>query len=376
MSDSPLPLGPEDGGGSAPSRHDALVEKRRSRSRTRRVLIGLAVLLGLLGVGAVVAWQAVNAQIRNSIEWLDDPFEALPTRPPVVTPTPPSDGSAVVGPPVNILFLGSDSRISAGDPTQWEAGAQRTDAIMLLHIPANREEVYVMSIPRDSWVPIPGHGDAKINAAFSYGGPTLMIQTVEQLTGVHIDHFAVVDFQSFAKLTDMFGGVEITIPDTTYDRRRHETIPAGTYQMNGEEALDYVRQRYGLPGGDFDRVERHQNWIRAVAVKAMDQGALDNPAEITRILLAVSEFVSTDEAFTIDAQRDLAYSLRGIEREQDLNLFTAPVAGTGWSPDGRQSIVRLDNERLSPLVAAIADDTIENFLNNHPDYQTLGETVN
>jgi anionic cell wall polymer biosynthesis LytR-Cps2A-Psr (LCP) family protein len=84
---------------------------------------------------------------------------------------------------LNILSLGSDRRISFGDPSQWQAGAQRMDSIMLVHIPATREELYVMSFPRDRWVPIPGHGEAELNAAFSYGGPTLLVQTMEGLTG-------------------------------------------------------------------------------------------------------------------------------------------------------------------------------------------------
>ena len=102
---------------------------------------------------------------------------------------------------------------TAGDPTQWEAGAQRTDAIMLVHLAADRKSAAAISIPRDSWVPIPGYGEAKINAAFSYGGPALMIRTVEDLTGVRIDHFAVTDFESFEALTDSLDGVEITVPD-------------------------------------------------------------------------------------------------------------------------------------------------------------------
>jgi hypothetical protein len=123
-------------------------------------------------------------------------------------------------------------------------------------------------------------------------------------------------------------------------------------------------------------VQRHQNWLRAIAVKAMAQGALDNPAEITRILLAVSEFVPTDEGFTVERQRDLAYSLRGIAREQDLNFLTAPVAGLGWSPDGEQSIVAADHERLAEVSTAPANDTIEDFLNNGPgEFETLGEVV-
>lgn len=345
------------------------IGRRRERKRTRRVLIAVLALVGLLGTGVVTAYVVLGQQIQRNIEWLADPFDAIPTRPPSPTPT---DGS---GAPVNILLLGTDSRISAGDPSQWRAGAQRTDAILLVHLPADRDGAFVMSIPRDSWVPVPGHGEAKINAAFSYGGPSLLIQTVEQLTGVHIDHFAVTDFEAFAALTDELGGVEITIPEDTYDRRRRETIPAGTYHMDGQEALDYVRQRYGLPGGDFDRVERHQNWIRAIAKSALTREVLTNPVTLTRLITTVSHSVSVDEDFTVAAMRDLALSLRDV-RADDVTFLTAPVTGTGWSPDGTQSIVLLDDERMTLLSRAFADDAVGDFLAEHGDeYVRLGSTV-
>ena len=85
---------------------------------------------------------------------------------------------------------------------------------MIVHIPANRKGAYIISIPRDSWVTIPGHGQAKINAGFSFGGPTLMVQTVESVTGVRIDHVAIVDFDGFKQITDALGGVQITVPQT------------------------------------------------------------------------------------------------------------------------------------------------------------------
>lgn len=212
---------PPDGEAALPVPETAVTPPRRRR---RRVLIALLSALGVLGAVGLGIWFYADWQIERNIEWIDDPFAALPSRPPVSTPSTrdqpvtsttapgtsgttegPQDSSAVRrGDPVNLLFLGSDSRISAGDPSLWQAGAQRTDAIMLVHIPSHREEIFVMSIPRDSWVPVPGHGDAKINAAFSYGGPSLLVQTFEQLTGVRIDHLAVVDFASFVELTDMF----------------------------------------------------------------------------------------------------------------------------------------------------------------------------
>lgn len=125
---------------------------------------------------------------------------------------------------------------------------------MLLHISGDRPRVVAISIPRDTWVDFPEHGEAKINAVFSFGGPTFMIHTFEQLTDVRIDHFVVTDFESFSTMSDALGGVRIRLSS------RLETpdgmIPAGDQRLNGEQALAYVRQRYGLSGGDFSRVQR------------------------------------------------------------------------------------------------------------------------
>lgn len=340
----------------------------RPPKRRRRWLIVLGVFAAVIVMftgGGYLVLQRVASGWDQNIERLGDPFKGIPTdtRP----LTDPNAGNAV-----NILLLGSDSRVSAGDPTQWAAGAQRTDAIMLLHIQADRKSAYVMSFPRDSWVTVPGHGKAKINAAFSWGGPTLMVQTVEQLTKVRIDHLAIVDFQGFKEITDALGGVTITVPKTVSSAKQG-TVEAGTHNMNGEEALTYVRQRYNLPGGDFDRVKRQQNWIRAVMVKLMSQGTLTNPFKLNDAMTALTKSLSIDDAFTFNEMKDLALSSRDL-RAGDVKFFTVPVSGTGWSPDHKQSIVNLNAAAGATLFDAVRTDKIGPWLAVHKT-ETLGTTV-
>ncbi|HLS33458.1 MAG TPA: LCP family protein, partial [Brevibacterium sp.] len=185
----------------------------------RRSVVAIVVAAGMLLVlalgGFLAAWSWQSKLDRNI-----ERIPSLVMRPDVeAPPATAADGQSSVPPAaapsddraVNFLLLGTDSRISAGDPTMWELGAQRTDAIMLVQLAAHREALTVMSIPRDSWVEIPGHGTHKINAAFSFGGPALTVQTIEALTGVVIDHVAIADFESFATLTDELGGVDITL---------------------------------------------------------------------------------------------------------------------------------------------------------------------
>jgi LCP family protein required for cell wall assembly len=338
--------------------------RRRKTSGTRRALAVVGVLaLVLVGGGAGAAWW-FKSQLEGNIGSVGDPFAQIDesTRPQVAA----EDSDAV-----NFLVLGSDSRISAGDPSQWKAGAQRTDAIMLVHLAGDRESAQVVSIPRDSWVPIPGHGEAKINAAFSYGGPSLMIQTVEQLTGVRIDHFAVTDFDSFVKMTDALGGVQITIPEDISDGKT-VSFTAGTHVLNGEDALKYARQRHGLANGDFGRVQRQQNWMRAIMAKVNNNRS--NLTMMTSFLRTVSQSIATDDKLNFDEMYGLFTSAKDIGTN-DVTFLTAPYSGTGRSNDG-QSIVVLDRARFDPLMKAVADDDAAKYVaDNAQSLEVLGATV-
>jgi len=314
----------------------------------------------VLGVDDARAEQQRLADLGFSvteIETIDDPFSAISTR------APQQPVSADRKPATNILLLGSDSRISAGDPSQWEAGAQRTDAIMIVQVSGDRQEVSVVSIPRDTWVEVPGYGQAKINAAYSYGGPSLAIQTVEQLTVVHIDHFVIADFESFEALTDEIGGVVINLktPQTLAGTQ----FPAGAQRLNGAQALAYTRERKSLPGGDFDRINRQQSWMRAIVSQVLHGGVLTDPTKLYGFLSAVTQTMAVDEGFTIDEMQSLAIDLRGL-RSRNINFLTIPTAGTGTSDDG-QSIVVRDETADTPFYQALAADTVQEYLEAHPD---------
>jgi LCP family protein required for cell wall assembly len=336
--------------------------KRRSGRRWIYVLITLLVLIAVGAAGGAYVIRHQLASYDQNIERFADPFTTLPEANRPVAPT--NDA-------MNLLLLGSDSRISAGDPSQWVAGAQRTDAIMVVHVPADRSGAFVVSIPRDSWVDVPGHGKNKINAAFSFGGPALMVQTVEQLTDVRIDHIVIADFEGFKDLTDLLGGVTVTVPKSTRDKRAE--FPAGTYRMDGATALNYVRQRKNLPGGDFDRERRQQNWIRAVLKEMVSRGTLTDPIKVNKVLDEMTRSISTDEDFTLSQMRNLALSLRSL-RSNDVAFLTAPVAGTGRSPDKKQDIVLLDTEEGVGLWQSAADDTMVEWIGeNEP--ALLSDTV-
>ncbi len=173
----------------------------------------------------------------------------------------------------NYLIVGSDSRqgLTKAQQKQLHTGStegQRTDTIMLMHVPLFGTPTLV-SIPRDSWVGIPGYGQGKINSAFSYGGPELLTTTVEQTTGLKIDNYVEIGFAGVANTTDALGGVKLC-PTRKYDDVNSGLkVKKGCQTMDGADALAYVRMRYADPRGDLGRVERQQEFISSVAKRAM-----------------------------------------------------------------------------------------------------------
>ena len=340
---------------------------RRSRRLWKIGLLSVLGLVLLLVLGTVAVGLWVRHTLGSSVETFADPFAGLPTRAPQQAVEKGQE------PATNFLVLGSDSRISAGDPSQWQVGAQRTDAIMIVQVSGDRQKVSVMSIPRDSWVDIPGHGPAKINAAYSYGGPALTIQTVEQLTGIRINHFIVADFESFKTLTDEIGGVTINLK--TPQTLAGTELDAGAQLLNGEQALAYTRERRTLPGGDFDRINRQQAWMRAIVSQVFSSGTLSDPTRLYSFLHAVTSTMAVDEGLTVDEMQDLALGMRDV-RSKDIKFMTVPTAGTDMSHDG-QSIVNLDADAGALLFEAFATDAVEEYMESHPGaVELLPATVN
>lgn len=195
---------------------------------------------------------------------------------------PSSQIAATAG--TNWLLVGSDSRTGMSQKdidrlgTGGDIGSNRTDSIMLLHLP-RRGKATLMSIPRDSYVSIPGVGYDKINAAFAYGGPPLLVQTVEQSTGLHIDHYAEIGMRGLADVVDAVGGVEICVSEPIDDPLANLNVQPGCQLMNGATGLGYVRTR-ATAQGDLDRVARQREFLTALVKKVMSPATLLNPFKL------------------------------------------------------------------------------------------------
>ncbi|MFE6099832.1 LCP family protein [Streptomyces laurentii] len=323
----------------------AAKRRRRRRPRARTVLLtALALLVGAALLTAGTGYWAYRHYTGR--------VQRIPQTFPTDAPVPDASKGGQ-----NFLLMGLDSRSevpttgSDAKGTLWKYGDQRSDAMMLVHIPEDHSAAYVVSLPRDSWVDIPGKGRAKLNAAFSWGGPPLLIDTVQRLTDVRVDHFAVIDWNGFRKLTDAVGGVDILL---TTGERRH---------MNGAEALAYVGERKGLPGGDFDRTHRQQNYLRTVLEKVMSANSLKDPLQLKKTLDIFTETVSVDERFGDGDMRELIWNMREV-RARDMTFMNAPVKGTGT--ERGQSVVRLDQARCDALWQAFKDDEVAAYVETHP----------
>ena len=319
------------------------------RPRWGRIfLVGLAVLALVAGGGLITSYlwfRHVDDGLKRT-----DPFAALEGRPQKVV-----DGT------LNILLVGSDSRDP--DMPSVEGGPARTDTIVILHIPASHDKAYLVSIPRDTWVYVPESPDgqngdtmAKINASYAWGGLPLTVETVERYTGVRMDHVALIDFNGFIKVTDALGGVDMNIEQSIVSiHEPYRSFTAGPNHLDGAEALDYVRQRYQFPDGDFARMRHQHEFLKALLDKATSTGTLTNPVKLNAFLQAVTRSVTVDTRFDLV---DTAFALKDL-RSSDITTMTSPSAGTG-TRDG-QSVVLADAAKAAALYRAVATDTMGQY---------------
>ncbi len=241
-------------------------------------------------------------------------------------------------PGTNWLMVGSDSRagltpkqerdLSTG--TAQDAGGSRTDTIMILHIPSGSGDSTLVSIPRDSELPIPGHGRDKVNAAFSLGGAPLLVQTLEQSTKVHIDHYAEIGFGGFANLVDAVGGVNMCIdPPGMNDPFSGAHFAPGCQDLTGAQALAYVRDRHDFPDSDVSRVKHQRQFLSALLAKSSSAGTLLNPFQAFPLL------TNGVSSFTVDSG-DHLWNLAGLGWAMRGGLVTTTVPFDGssrWTSD-------------------------------------------
>ncbi len=300
----------------------------RRRRIAKRVAIVLTVLVLVLTVALVVAYKQLEGNI-NEISMGD-----LGDRPDTVEIEGPKE-------PLNVLVMGSDNRdgTNIGGDTPG-----LSDTTILLHLSADRKRAYGVSLPRDAMVERPecstkngketvAGGETQFNAAYAVGGPACTIKTVESLTNVRIDHFVVINFAGFKEMVNAINGVTVCVPSEVNDDIGKIYLPEGTYKVNGNQALDYVRVRHdiGAANGDIGRMKRQQAFIAAMVEKVVSKGTLANPVRLYNFLDAATNSLTTDSEFaSLKGLASLGASLKNIGLD---NVQFITVPNRPWPED-------------------------------------------
>ncbi len=348
-----------------PRRLDPRERPARRRAHTvatvlRVIAASLSVVL-LLGSGWV--WY-----LRGTAEQNLTRTDALPA-------DGNSDAAGIDGGGTNILLVGSDSRAGASQEELREklrtgdSGTMNTDTMLVVHIPGDGSRASVISFPRDSYVEIPGYGEHKLNAAYSLGynsldaeastedrdaaGAQQLVRTISSLSGVQIDNYVQVDLLGFYNLTQVVGAVEVNLCAAVQDSFSGIDLPAGVQEIEGADALAFVRQRQGLPNGDLDRIVRQQAFIGGVVRNLLSAGVLLNPLKQRDLVEAASQSLTVDSELDL---LDLAQQLQNLVAG-NVEFLTVPVADPNGRIDGSSVVVLEEPDTIVSFFAAFDGET-------------------
>jgi LCP family protein required for cell wall assembly len=328
-------------------RHELHKKKVRRKRRNRRIAKVVGVGLGLFLILGIV-W----------FRWTFGGLERMPA----------ASGQAGLNTPgTTMLLIGSnpsepDARAIPG--TTWEHDIATSDLVMLLHLTRDNRSMFVISIPADSILPIPGRGEGKLASAFAAGGTALYARTIESYTGVALDRIAVLDMNALREITDKLDGVIIDVP------REACGVAPGPRRLDGSQALDYTTLAPCLPRKDLDRVERQQSLLRALMRGAVDGGKVANPFTVNAFLKATASNLTLEQGYGYPSMLGTLWSMRNL-RSANTTFLTVPVADQpNITVDGLDAI-QLDPAKDSLLWDALRRDKIADYLALNQDVEVL-----
>ncbi|WP_307094061.1 LCP family protein [Arthrobacter sp. V1I9] len=335
--------------------------------RRRWIAALLALVLVAVGVVAVTSLNRAGTEARPAASPSETPSPTPTGTPSKTVPPPPPPPPPIPQHPavaMNVLVIGSDMRGIAKDAAAHtdatgEPRDQRSDVLMLVHVPAHRRSLYIVSMNRDMWVDIPGFGGGKINAGLQYGGIDMTTQTVQQLFGITIHHTLMLDFGGFKLLVDGLGGIDVNVPvpfQSTHDTG-HVFRP-GVNHLNGQAALEFSRERYAFVDGDFQRVRNQQILLRAVLARLTAGGALNDVTAVRSLVNFASCCLTVNKGFNAAQAAILAYSLRNLN-PKSIGTMTLPTAGSGFIAG--QSVLLPDYGAIAAVGAALREGRIGEF---------------
>ena len=247
-------------------------------------------------------------------------------------------GRPAAGSGQNWLITGSDSRQGLSRKqerklaTGHDVSGMRSDTIMVLHMPANGNPAVLISLPRDSYVPIPGHGSDKINAAYALGGPRLLAETVQNVTGLRIDHYMGIGFGGFVRVVDAIGGVRLCLKAPLVDPAAGLHLHKGCQVLSGAEALGFVRSRHNFATQDLQRVQNQRVFLRALLRKLTSAGVIANPFSGLPAASGVAGTLTVDQGTHLFQLLRVAFALRNPI------TTTVPIAGNIVTPSNESAL--------------------------------------
>lgn len=327
------------------------------RPRKRGWALRVATTLSVVVLAAAGIGHAVVTSLDDKIARVD-PFKDMKNRP-------------EAGHGMNVLLVGTDGRdrISEEERRAYRLGGAPchcTDTMMIVHISADRERASVVSLPRDSYAEVPAHTDRatgknrpahpiKLNAAYAEGGPPLTVRTVEHMTKVKIDHYVEVDFTSFMRTVDVLGGVRICTAQPLKDSYTGLDLAAGSHDLDGGQALQYVRSRHADGSSDLGRMKRQQRFMAALMAQATSSGVLLNPIRFRDVTRAVLGSVRADKEFGTGELIDLGRAMRNLTPASS-EFTTVPIGRMGQVVEGLGSTLQWDAAKSRRLFKALRDD--------------------
>jgi LCP family protein required for cell wall assembly len=314
-------------------------DRRRPRRWGRRIFGIVALLIVLALVGTVATYFYLNSKLTRSNILVDYP------------------GRPALGVGTNWLIAGSDTRqgLTRQQEHQYSTGQLdatgygRSDTIMILHIPAGGGRPVLVSIPRDSYVNVPGHGMNKINAAFSYGGPALLAETVQSATGLHISHFMDIGFGGFVNVVNAVGGVRMCLPAPIHDQASGLNLNAGCQVLSGGQALAWVRDRHTFSTQDLQREQDQRLFLSALLKKMTSTGVILNPFASLPAASGVASNLTVDQAAQLYQLWSVAQALRSPL------TTTVPIANSNYQTSVGDA-VEWNHTEASQLFTALQGD--------------------
>jgi LCP family protein required for cell wall assembly len=328
---------------------------RRRGPLWAKALIAVGTVIVLLSVGTIVTVRVLATRYDKTV-----------TRAPLLDPgvrvqPDPNNGLVAMVGPLNFLLLGSDARDN--DPSN----GQRSDTIILVHVPASMDRAYLISIPRDLRVHIPENPQTqfsgsteKVNAAFNYGGGgiggfQLLSKTLNQLIGIKFDGAGIINFDGFQRAVNVLGGIDLCVDQETKSIHTGAVYQPGCQHLRPWQALDYVRQRELLPGGDYDRQRHQQQFLKALFENVLNQGIATNPVKLDQLIRAIGSSLTLDTGGV--SLPEMVFSLKNI-KPSSLVGIKVPSYPTML---GDTSYV-LPYDQAASLYQAIASDTLDSWV--------------